>query len=170
MSAASSSAFTSMMMMAGGGGGSSRHHHQLAADGAVFSRRFSFDEENEEAELTWAALERLPTYDRIRKSVILHDPEKPRRLAETVDVNKLGIAHKQQFVDRVFRAVEDDHERFLLKLRKRMDKYEPVPLYIRTYASIRAYVSAYPRRIRTSAHASTADTHAHTSTDHSYHA
>uniref|UniRef100_R7WB38 Pleiotropic drug resistance protein 4 n=1 Tax=Aegilops tauschii TaxID=37682 RepID=R7WB38_AEGTA len=86
----------------------------------VFSRsssRFQDEEDDEEA-LRWAALERLPTYDRVRRGILL---------AETgekidVDVGRLGARESRALIDRLVRAADDDHERFLLKLKDRMDR------------------------------------------------
>jgi hypothetical protein len=46
-----------------------------------------------------------------------------RRYAhEEVDVRAMGLAQRQAFVDRVFRVAEEDNERFLKKLRARIDR------------------------------------------------
>ncbi|CAA6666048.1 unnamed protein product [Spirodela intermedia] len=79
------------------------------------SRRVDDDEEA----LRWAALEKLPTYDRLRtraaagRGTFLH---------KEVDVRKLGVNERQEFIERVFRVAEEDNERFLRKLRNRIDK------------------------------------------------
>ena len=86
------------------------------------SRRLDDDEEA----LRWAALAKLPTYDRLRKS-LFETPadggdEQKRYLHKEVDVRKLGPNERQEFVERVFRVAEEDNERFLRKLRNRIDK------------------------------------------------
>jgi hypothetical protein len=89
----------------------------------VFSRqssRFQDDEEDDEEALRWAALERLPTYDRVRRGILaLH--EGGEKVVE-VDVGRLGARESRALVERLVRAADDDHERFLLKLRERMDR------------------------------------------------
>ncbi|KQK03837.1 ABC transporter G family member 32 [Brachypodium distachyon] len=88
----------------------------------VFSRsssRFSHDEEDDEEALRWAALERLPTYDRVRRG-ILQMEETGQKV--DVDVGKLGARESRALIDRLVRAADDDHEQFLLKLRDRMDR------------------------------------------------
>ncbi len=91
------------------------------SDAAVFSRSSGAedDDDDDEAALTWAALERLPTYDRLRKG-FLHNGG--LRAGEMVEVGKLGFAQKREFVDKILNVVEDDNEQFLLKLRTRMNK------------------------------------------------
>lgn len=83
----------------------------------VFSSRSRDNEDDEEA-LKWAALEKLPTYDRIRKG-ILHNVGGAH---EEVDVAKIGLQDRQLLIDRLLKIVAEDNERFLLKLRNMIDK------------------------------------------------
>ncbi|KAJ0238477.1 ABC-transporter N-terminal domain-containing protein [Hirschfeldia incana] len=79
-----------------------------------FSRRSdSFDDHDEEA-LTWAALEKLPTFARLRTTII-----QPHEL---VDVTKLGVSDRQKFIDSVFKVTEEDNKKFLKKFRNRIDR------------------------------------------------
>jgi ABC-type multidrug transport system ATPase subunit len=85
----------------------------------VFSRSSrSRDHEDDEEALKWAALEKLPTYDRIRKG-ILHSVAGEH---EEVDVAKIGLQDRQLLIDRLLKIAAEDNERFLLKLRNRIDK------------------------------------------------
>ncbi|XP_077211753.1 pleiotropic drug resistance protein 1-like isoform X1 [Tasmannia lanceolata] len=84
--------------------------------GDVFSRS-SHDEDDEEA-LKWAALEKLPTYDRIRKGILTGVEGGHRE----VDIDSLGYHEKKILLDRLIRAAEEDNEKFLLKLKNRMDQ------------------------------------------------
>jgi hypothetical protein len=87
----------------------------------VFSRsssRFQDEEDDEEA-LRWAALERLPTYDRVRRGIL--QAETGEKI--DVDVGRLGARESRALIDRLVRAADDDHERFLLKLKDRMDRF-----------------------------------------------
>ncbi|VAH77438.1 unnamed protein product [Triticum turgidum subsp. durum] len=75
----------------------------------VFSRS-SRDEDDEEA-LRWAALEKLPTYDRgaaAGKGV--------------VDVHGLGPRERRALLERLVRVADEDNERFLLKLKDRLER------------------------------------------------
>lgn len=85
----------------------------------VFSRSSrSRDNEDDEEALKWAALEKLPTYDRIRKG-ILHSVAGEH---EEVDVAKIGFQDRQLLIERLLKIAAEDNERFLLKLRNRIDK------------------------------------------------
>ncbi|GAB4850286.1 transcription factor [Ancistrocladus abbreviatus] len=92
------------------------------------SRRSTRADEDEEA-LTWAALEKLPTYDRLRTSIItsfVESPEKQsnysRVVHKEVDVRKLDMNERIQFIDRLFEVAEEDNEKFFKKFRDRIDK------------------------------------------------
>jgi hypothetical protein len=85
--------------------------------GDVFSRS-SRDEDDEEA-LRWAALEKLPTYDRVRRGILASISGK----INEVDVENLGAHEKKALLDRLVRVAEEDNERFLLRLKARIDRY-----------------------------------------------
>ncbi|EMS67534.1 Pleiotropic drug resistance protein 4 [Triticum urartu] len=87
----------------------------------VFSRtssRFQEEEDDEEA-LRWAALERLPTYDRVRRGILTVEDGGEK---VEVDVGRLGAHESRALIERLVRAADDDHENFLLKLKERMDR------------------------------------------------
>ncbi|KAG7997946.1 hypothetical protein I3843_01G233600 [Carya illinoinensis] len=81
----------------------------------VFSRS-SRDEEDEEA-LKWAALEKLPTYDRLRKGILTSS----RGEASEIDIHNLGQQERKKLIERLLK-IEDDNEKFLLKLKGRLDR------------------------------------------------
>ncbi|KAF8393439.1 hypothetical protein HHK36_021683 [Tetracentron sinense] len=89
------------------------------------SRRSGRVDEDEEA-LRWAALEKLPTYDRLRtsvmKSFVENENQGNRFLHKEVDVRKLDTNERQDFIDRIFKVAEEDNEKFLRKFRNRIDK------------------------------------------------
>ncbi|KAJ3692072.1 hypothetical protein LUZ60_012422 [Juncus effusus] len=105
----------------------------------VFARNSSsrrsgrFVDEDEEA-LRWAALERLPTHNRLRTAIlksavgekeneVKNDSGGQLRFEhKEVDVRKLGMGERQEFIERVFRVAEEDNEKFLRKLRDRIDR------------------------------------------------
>lgn len=90
------------------------------------SRRSNLDDDEEA--LRWAALEKLPTYDRLRTSIIKsfedndHNNQGNRVVHKEVDVRKLDINDRQNFIDRLFKVAEEDNEKFLKKFRNRIDK------------------------------------------------
>ncbi|KAL8153222.1 hypothetical protein V2J09_010982 [Rumex salicifolius] len=82
-------------------------------------------EEDDEEALTWAALEKLPTYSRIRKGILKGDvgpTSSGGHGHEVVDVDKLGFREKKDLLERLVKIAEDDNENFLLRLRERIDR------------------------------------------------
>ena len=89
---------------------------------ATSSRTSSQADEDEEA-LKWAAIEKLPTYDRLRTSIIKSLGEtEPQGVHKQVDVLKLDMNDRQDFIQRIFKVAEEDNETFLKKFRSRLDK------------------------------------------------
>ncbi|XAR50472.1 hypothetical protein NMG60_11004809 [Bertholletia excelsa] len=83
----------------------------------IFSRS-SRAEDDEEA-LKWAALEKLPTFDRLRKGLL----KESLGAVNEVDVQKLGYEERKNLVERLVKIAEEDNEAFLLKLRDRIDSH-----------------------------------------------
>uniref|UniRef100_A0A5B6YTB6 Putative Pleiotropic drug resistance protein 12 n=1 Tax=Davidia involucrata TaxID=16924 RepID=A0A5B6YTB6_DAVIN len=91
------------------------------------NRRSTRAADDDEEALKWAALEKLPTYDRLRTSIMksfLDNENQGNNMAEhkQVDVRKLDMNDRQQFIDRLFKVAEEDNEKFLKKFRNRVDK------------------------------------------------
>nr|AMR34859.1 PDR transporter [Artemisia annua] len=82
----------------------------------VFSR--STREEDDEEALKWAALEKLPTYDRLKKGLIFGSTGP----SEEVDVASLGFEERKRLLERLVRSADEDNEKFLLKFRNRIDR------------------------------------------------
>ncbi|XP_042438786.1 ABC transporter G family member 42-like isoform X2 [Zingiber officinale] len=85
--------------------------------------------EDDEDALRRAALEKLPTYHRLRTGILRSvvaagEAGGGRRQYQhkEVDVRKLGVNQRREFIERVFKVAEEDNERFLSKLRSRIDK------------------------------------------------
>ncbi|KAM5564592.1 pleiotropic drug resistance protein 1-like [Rosa sericea] len=83
----------------------------------VFSK--SSREEDDEEALKWAAIERLPTYLRIRRG-ILTDQDAGK--AREIDVKNLGLLERRNLLERLVKIADEDNEKFLFKLRDRMDR------------------------------------------------
>jgi hypothetical protein len=85
----------------------------------------SRDDGDDEENLRWAALEKLPTYDRMRRGIIRRalDAEGggDNKLAGEVDLANLDPRDGRELMERVFKAVEDDNERLLRRFRDRLD-------------------------------------------------
>ena len=95
--------------------------------GSTASRRQSVRADEDEEALRWAALEKLPTYDRLRKTVLKSFMEAPSQgrvkvVHKEIDVRKMDMNEKQEFIDRFFKVAEEDNEKFLTKFRDRIEK------------------------------------------------
>ncbi|KAG5515715.1 hypothetical protein RHGRI_036686 [Rhododendron griersonianum] len=89
----------------------------------VFQRNSTRRQEvDDEEELRWAAIERLPTYDRVRKGMLQQVMSNGRVVRQEMDVTNLGSQDKKQLMESVLKVVEDDNERFLQRLRARTDR------------------------------------------------
>ncbi|KAI6680126.1 hypothetical protein NL676_034007 [Syzygium grande] len=82
----------------------------------IFSRS-SRDEDDEEA-LKWAALEKLPTCLRIRRGILAEEEGQIRE----VDIKNLGSIERRNLLERLLNTAEEDNEKFLLKLKKRIER------------------------------------------------
>ncbi|PNX88394.1 pleiotropic drug resistance protein 1-like, partial [Trifolium pratense] len=82
----------------------------------VFSK--SSREEDDEEALKWAALEKLPTYNRLRKGLLTTS----HGAANEIDVTDLAFQEKQKLLDRLVKVAEEDNEGFLLKVKERVDR------------------------------------------------
>ncbi|THG03516.1 hypothetical protein TEA_013726 [Camellia sinensis var. sinensis] len=102
--------------------GSIREVWQESSD--VFERNStrSHDEVDDEEELKWAAIERLPTYDRVRKGMLQQVTSNGRVIRNEVDMTNLGPQDKKQLMESILKVVEDDNEKFLNRLRDRTDR------------------------------------------------
>ncbi|KAI3716293.1 hypothetical protein L6452_23529 [Arctium lappa] len=82
----------------------------------VFSK--SSREEDDEEALKWASLEKLPTFDRLKKGLLFGSSGQ----AYEVDVDNLGFEDRKRLLDRLVKVADEDNEKFLLKLRNRIDR------------------------------------------------
>nr|XP_017233841.1 PREDICTED: pleiotropic drug resistance protein 1-like isoform X2 [Daucus carota subsp. sativus] len=85
----------------------------------VFSKSVRDDEEDDEEALKWASIERLPTFDRLRKGLLLGSQGGG---FEEVDIDALGVQQRKNLVERLVKVADEDNEKFLLKLRDRIDR------------------------------------------------
>lgn len=82
----------------------------------VSTRRHELGEE----ELLRAAIERLPTYDRLRKVVLNGSAA---AVFDEVDVTKLGIEMQEKKKEmKSMLKLEDDNEKFLRSIRNKVDR------------------------------------------------
>ncbi|GLT42708.1 hypothetical protein SLA2020_166940 [Shorea laevis] len=99
--------------------GSSFRHD--SSDASATATSFSMKEDNDEVELQWAAIERLPTFRQIRSSLFPKGGKEEREM-EVIDVTKLGAPDRHVFIERLITRVEEDNLRLLKKLKERMER------------------------------------------------
>ncbi|XP_028104411.1 pleiotropic drug resistance protein 3-like isoform X2 [Camellia sinensis] len=82
------------------------------------------DDVDDEYALQWAAIERLPTFERLRSSLFdENDGSKVDAQGKRiVDVTKLDALERNMFIDKLIKHIENDNLRLLHKQRKRIDK------------------------------------------------
>lgn len=90
-----------------------------APGGDVFVKSGRQDDEDE---LKWAAIERLPTYDRMRKGILKQVLDNGRIVHEQVDVAHMGMHEKKQLMENILNGIDEDNERFLLRLKDRIER------------------------------------------------
>ncbi|XP_043691781.1 pleiotropic drug resistance protein 2-like [Telopea speciosissima] len=80
------------------------------------------DGENEEEELKWAAIERLPTFDRLRRGMLKQVLDNGKVVHDEVDLTNLRIQDKKLLLESILKFVEEDNEKFLRRLRDRTER------------------------------------------------
>ncbi|WVZ64278.1 hypothetical protein U9M48_013825 [Paspalum notatum var. saurae] len=92
----------------------------------VFSRSsMGADDVDDEEALRWAALEKLPTRDRVRRAILQAPAVVPLpgpAGVVDVDVLDLGPVERRALLERLVRVADEDHERFLVKLKERLER------------------------------------------------
>ncbi|KAG6431203.1 hypothetical protein SASPL_109280 [Salvia splendens] len=89
--------------------------------------------DEDEAALIWAALQRLPTYARIRKGMQYSEEKGDAR---EVDVMNIGLADSKKLVDRLLNTAHQDNELFLLNIKPL--HFEELSVDALTYVGTRA--------------------------------
>ncbi|KAL9443070.1 hypothetical protein AB3S75_016429 [Citrus x aurantiifolia] len=84
----------------------------------VFARSSREDTYDDEEALTWAAIEKLPTYLRVQRGMLTEDEGQARE----VDIKNLGFIERRNLVERLLKIAEEDNEKFLLKLKDRIER------------------------------------------------
>ncbi|XP_049354855.1 pleiotropic drug resistance protein 2-like [Solanum verrucosum] len=79
-------------------------------------------ENDDEDELKWAAMDRLSTDDGLRKDVLKQTLDDGKIVHQEVDVTNLRLKDKKKLMESILKIVEEDYERFLLRLRDRIDR------------------------------------------------
>ncbi|XP_024991926.1 pleiotropic drug resistance protein 2-like isoform X2 [Cynara cardunculus var. scolymus] len=89
--------------------------------GDAFARSSGRHDDDEE-ELKWAAIEKLPTYDRLRKGILKQVLDNGEIVHEQIDIAHLGAQDKKQLMGSILKVVEEDNEKFLIRVRARTDR------------------------------------------------
>ncbi|KAH9288446.1 hypothetical protein KI387_032563 [Taxus chinensis] len=88
---------------------------------SIFSQTSNFVDDEEA--LHWAAIERLPTYDRIRASIFKDYDEGGKVINKhVVDVAHLKTVERHLLIEKLIQDTDKDNEEFLKKLKRRIDK------------------------------------------------
>ena len=109
----------------------------------VFQRSGRQQAVDDEEELKWAAIERLPTYDRLRTGMLRQVMSNGRVVHGEIDVTKLGTQEKKQLMESILKFVEEDNEKFLRRIRSRTDRL--VSIYVYIHRHIWTYIHPYVR-------------------------
>ncbi|GAB2272212.1 ABC transporter G member 34 [Dionaea muscipula] len=132
---------------------SSRSFREVwAAPTDVFSQSRRRAVEDEEEELRWAAIERLPTYDRLRKGVLSYVEDGGKVVHCDIDLRNLGGHYKKKLIDMMTGFIDEDNEKFLRRLRERIDRVgiEIPKIEVRyEHLSVEGYVYAGSRALPT---------------------
>ncbi|TXG49217.1 hypothetical protein EZV62_025092 [Acer yangbiense] len=108
---------------------SSFHHHASSfRNAATVSDESSTEENDDQVELQWAAIERLPTFRRLRTSLVdsklLNDGKGEEGGKTLIDVTELGPLERRVFIDKLVTKIEDDNRLLLQKLKQRLEKVD----------------------------------------------
>lgn len=83
----------------------------------VFSKSSRENQDDEEA-LKWAAIEKLPTYLRVRRGILTEEKGQPRE----INITDLGLLERRSVLERLVKIAEKDNEKFLFKLKNRIER------------------------------------------------
>ncbi|GFP96776.1 pleiotropic drug resistance protein 1 [Phtheirospermum japonicum] len=83
----------------------------------TFSNSTRRENDDEEA-LKWAALEKLPTYDRLTRGLLVGSGGETNE----VDIRDIGFQERKDLLERLLKSADEDNEKFLTKLRDRIDR------------------------------------------------
>ncbi|KAL5782780.1 hypothetical protein ACOSP7_007809 [Xanthoceras sorbifolium] len=91
---------------------------------SVNSEQHSDDDDSSEYKLLYAAVQRLPTFERITTALFdVRDEENVAR-KRLINVTKLGAEELRMFIEKLIKHIENDNLRLLQKIRNRIDKVD----------------------------------------------
>lgn len=80
------------------------------------------DDVDEDFAVQWAAIERLPTFERLRSCLYDEESGEGGKKKSVIDVTKLGAVERRVFIEKLIKHIEHDNLLLLQKIRKRIDK------------------------------------------------
>lgn len=89
----------------------------------IFSQSSTRDDYDDEEALKWATLQKLTTYNRLKKGLLVKSNGSGGNGINEVDIQNLGVQDKKELIERLLRDSEGGNEKFMLKLRKRLDRF-----------------------------------------------
>ncbi|XP_058201487.1 pleiotropic drug resistance protein 3-like [Rhododendron vialii] len=102
--------------------------HQYHASSFQSSHSDSITKEDEELELQWAAIERLPAFKQLRTSLFDSEHSNGSRTGSegkrVIDVTKLGALERHVFIEKIIKHIEKDNLLLLQKLRERIERVD----------------------------------------------
>ncbi|PNY15670.1 pleiotropic drug resistance protein 1-like [Trifolium pratense] len=84
----------------------------------VFPNSVNREDNDDEKALKWAAIQRLPTFRRLRRGLLITSEGE----ISEIDVHKLGLQERKYLLERLVRIADIDNEKLLLKLRDRFNR------------------------------------------------
>ncbi|PIA34579.1 hypothetical protein AQUCO_03700102v1 [Aquilegia coerulea] len=99
------------------------HHHTSSFRSSTSTTALSVrdDDDDDENTLQWEAIERLPTFEKLRTSLV-DSCEVGNKEKKVTDVTRLGPLERQIFIEKLIKHIQKDNLRLLQKLRQRVDK------------------------------------------------
>ncbi|MED6142825.1 transcription factor [Stylosanthes scabra] len=98
---------------------------RVTSSSSVWRKSSSFDnnsmnkeDDDDEEALKWDAIQKLPSVVRLRRGLLAT----PDGVTSQIDVKKLGVQERGYLLERLVKIAEEDNEKFLLKLRNRIDR------------------------------------------------
>ena len=122
--------------------GSPFHHHTSSFRSRTSDAK-SYKEKDDEVDLQWAAIERLPTFERVRTSLFGHhglNDGKEELGKRVTHVTKLGALECNVLIDKLLKKIEENNHQLLQKLREGMDR-QAAPLFLCFSVSFSIYQS-----------------------------
>ncbi|XP_062144197.1 pleiotropic drug resistance protein 3-like [Alnus glutinosa] len=99
-----------------------RHNSSFRSSSGLSSTGSDADDADQDA-LQWAAIERLPTFERLRSSSFDKDHvDANNKGKQVLDVSKLGDVERHVVIEKLIKHIEHDNLLLLQKIRNRIDK------------------------------------------------